>query len=181
MGLPTADQALIFGEVPCVSGWSITPGPSLGREDGMSGPVAFRDGSWATALSAHRGRGRTVPAAAAGRRRPRAADRRTAQGTAVGVTARPKGGIAAAALGIVQHSRPGFGRPGQTLPRSWPSTELRIAVMIARPARRRCMAHLLVVPRLAAATPDPREPPVRAVPPAGRAFLLLAGVVTIGG
>src|SRR4051812_43680640 len=101
--------------------------------------------------------------------------------TTIGVTARPKGGIAAAALGIVQHSHPEFGRPGQTLPRSWPSTELRIAVMIARPARRRCMAHLLVVPRLAAATPDPREPPVPAVPPAGRAFLLLAGVVTIGG
>src|SRR3954470_4038495 len=103
------------------------------------------------------------------------------QGTTIGVTARPKGGIAAAALGIVQHSHPEFGRPGQTVPRSWPSTELRIAVMIARPARRRCMAHLLVVPRLAAATPDPREPPVPAVPPAGGAFLLLAGVGTIGG
>ena len=43
------------------------------------------------------------------------------------------------------------------------------------------MVHLLVVPRVAAATRDPREPPVPAVPPAGRAFLLLAGVVTIGG
>jgi len=39
MGLPTADQALMFGEVPCVSGWSIAPGPSLGREEGVSGPV----------------------------------------------------------------------------------------------------------------------------------------------
>jgi transposase len=45
MGLPTADQALMFGEVPCVSGWSITPGSSLSREEGISGPVEFRDGS----------------------------------------------------------------------------------------------------------------------------------------
>src|SRR5437764_15474975 len=43
------EQALMFGEVPCVLGWSIMPGSSLGREEGISGPVEFRDGSWATA------------------------------------------------------------------------------------------------------------------------------------
>src|SRR3954463_13470404 len=45
LGLPTADQALMFGKVPCVSGWSITPGSSLSREEWISGPVEFRDGS----------------------------------------------------------------------------------------------------------------------------------------
>ena len=73
---PTADQVLMFGEVPCVSGWSITPGPSLGREEGVSGSVEFRDGAWATALSARRGRGRTAVPVEAGRRQPRAVGRR---------------------------------------------------------------------------------------------------------
>src|SRR5829696_4652017 len=76
MGLPTGDQALMFGEVPWVSGWSVTSGPSFGRDEGTTGPVELRDGSWATALPAYHGRGRTAPAAGAGRRRPRAAGRR---------------------------------------------------------------------------------------------------------
>ena len=89
MGLPTADQALMFGEVPCVSGWSITPGPSLGREKGMSGPVEFRDGSWATALSARRGRVEQHLPLQQDAGDPEQPIGEIAQGPAIGVTARP--------------------------------------------------------------------------------------------
>jgi hypothetical protein len=97
------------------------PGPRLraalcrsaGRDGRMSAPVEQKDGGWVTRSWACRDRGRTIPVAARGRRRPRATDRRrhAGRGHKNGrVAGAPRGG-----RGSSGRARPPHGPGGRQL------------------------------------------------------------------
>src|SRR5215207_4669792 len=91
---------------PLVASWT-----TLARGARPSGRFGQREGQakrspQPTRELTNHNRGRTVSRTAAGRRSPRAVCPNAPQGTTVGVTARPSGGIAAMVLGVIQDSHP---------------------------------------------------------------------------